>query len=115
MHHFKTDRDCLCREAFSTPTLEDKVAFLSDSRSSGGSAGRVEVRETHMSWVFFAGNTVFKLKKPVRFPYLDFSTIAKRRMACRAEVDLNRRLAPDVYIGAIPLRTSGAGIAIGEG
>ncbi len=115
MNHLKTDRDCPCGEGFSTPTLEDKVAFLSDTRSYDGSAGRVEVRETHMSWVFLAGDYVFKLKKPVRFPYLDFSTLAKRHMACRAEVELNRRLAPDVYIGAIPLCVSVDGLAIGEG
>jgi len=115
MNHLKTDRDCPSGEGFSTPTLEDKVAFLSDTRSYDGSAGTVEVRQTHMSWVFLAGDYVFKLKKPVRFPYLDFSTIAKRHMACRAEVELNRRLAPDVYIGAIPLCVSVDGLAIGEG
>lgn len=50
-----------------------------------------------MSWVFLAGEQVYKLKKPVRFPYLDFSTLRKREAACRAEFLLNRRLAPDVY------------------
>ena len=50
-----------------------------------------------MSWVFLAGDKVYKLKKPVRFPYLDYSTLAKREAACRAELALNRRLAPQVY------------------
>ena len=54
-----------------------------------------------MSWVFLAGDKVYKLKKPVRFPYLDFSTLERREAACRAEFSLNRRLAPDVYIGVI--------------
>jgi aminoglycoside phosphotransferase family enzyme len=56
-----------------------------------------------MSWVFLAGDDVFKLKKPVRFPYLDFSTLARREAACRAEVKLNRRLAPDIYRGVEPI------------
>lgn len=60
-------------------------------------------RETHMSWVFLTQNEVYKLKKPVRFPYLDYSSLSRRLAVCRAEIDLNRRLAPDVYIGLTPL------------
>ena len=56
MNHLKTDRDCACEKGFATPTLEEKVAFLSDPRSYSGFAGKVEVRETHMSWVFLAGD-----------------------------------------------------------
>ena len=113
MRQSKADQDCW--KGLPAPSLEDKVAFLSDARSYNASMGAVEVRQTHMSWVFLAGDRVFKLKKPVRFPYLDFSTLAKRQMACRAEVDLNRRLAPDVYLGVIPLCVSPDGLAIGEG
>lgn len=56
-----------------------------------------------MSWVFLAGVTVFKLKKPVKYPFLDFSTIAAREVNCREEIRLNRRLAPDIYLGVVPL------------
>jgi aminoglycoside phosphotransferase family enzyme len=56
-----------------------------------------------MAWVFLAEDLVFKLKKPVRYPYLDFSTVDRREFACREEVRLNGRLAPDVYLGAVPL------------
>ncbi|HEX5997967.1 MAG TPA: hypothetical protein VFZ16_01015, partial [Hyphomicrobiaceae bacterium] len=66
-----------------------------------------------MSWVFLAGDRVYKLKKPVRFAYLDFSTVDRREAACRAEVALNRRLARDVYIGVAPLTLSSAGPSIG--
>ncbi|MCC7272197.1 MAG: hypothetical protein IT561_05975 [Alphaproteobacteria bacterium] len=66
-----------------------------------------------MSWVFLAGDRVFKLKKPVRFPYLDFSSLERRAAACRAEDRLNRRLAPDVYLGVLPLTLSPAGLALG--
>jgi aminoglycoside phosphotransferase family enzyme len=66
-----------------------------------------------MSWVFLVDDKVYKLKKPVRFPYLDFSTLAKREAACRAELRLNRRLAPDVYLDTAPLRISAHGFSIG--
>ena len=59
-----------------------------------------------MSWVFMAGDRVYKLKKPVRFAYLDFSTLDRRAAACRAEYLLNRRLAPDIYLGVVPLTLS---------
>ncbi len=107
------DKDC--GRALPLPSLGEKVAFLRDPRSYDASVRQVEVRETHMSWVFLAGNLVYKLKKPVRFPYLDFTTLAKRRAACRAEVELNRRLAADVYLDAVPLSVSPDGLVIGKG
>jgi uncharacterized protein len=57
------------------------------------------VRETHIGVVFLVGDRVYKLKKPVDMGFLDFSTRARRRLACEREVTLNRRLAPDVYLG----------------
>jgi aminoglycoside phosphotransferase family enzyme len=66
-----------------------------------------------MSWVFMAGDRVYKLKKPVRFAYLDFSTLDRREATCRAEYLLNRRLAPDVYLGVVPLTISTSGLEIG--
>jgi len=59
----------------------------------------VEVRETHISWVFLAGELVYKLKKPLVLDFLDYGTPARRRELCGAEVRLNRRLAPDLYLG----------------
>ena len=49
--------------------------------------------------MFFVGDRAYKLKKPVKLAFLDFSTVAERERACRREVELNRRLAPDVYLG----------------
>jgi aminoglycoside phosphotransferase family enzyme len=66
-----------------------------------------------MSWVFLAGDRVYKLKKPVRFPYLDFSTLNRRESACRAELRLNRRLAPDVYLDVLPLVARNRHLSIG--
>jgi aminoglycoside phosphotransferase family enzyme len=94
-------------------TLADKVSFLSQPKAYGKPAGSVSRRETHMSWIFFDGDLVFKLKKPVRFAYLDFSTLARREAACRAELRLNRRLAPDVYLDVVPLVWTQRGFAIG--
>jgi uncharacterized protein len=96
-----------------TPGLADKVAFLGRAEAYGHSVDTVVCRETHMSWVFLAGALVYKLKKPVRFSYLDFSTLARREAACRAEFSLNRRLAPDVYVGVSALTISDDGLVLG--
>ena len=95
------------------PKLEEKVGFLSQSGAYSPAVGTVVCRETHMSWVFLAGDKAYKLKKPVRFPYLDFSTLARRETACRAELRLNRRLAPDVYLGVVELSAGLSGLSLG--
>ncbi|MEF3366174.1 hypothetical protein V3H18_06440 [Methylocystis sp. 9N] len=86
-----------------SPSLADKARFLSEARAYPDAPTPVSVVETHMSYVFLAGDRVYKLKKPVRFPFLDFSTIAARERNCREEARLNRRLAADVYLGVVPL------------
>ncbi len=96
-------------------SLDDKVAFLSRTETYPHPADGVVARETHMSWVFLTRDRVYKLKKPVRFPYLDFSTLARREAACRAELRLNRELAPDVYLDVIPLMRRPGGLALGGG
>ena len=69
----------------------------------------VELRQTHVSYVFLAGAYVYKIKKPVRFAFLDASTLARRHQLCLDEVRLNRRLAPDVYLGVVPILRRGGG------
>ena len=96
-----------------TTTLAEKVAFLSRPDAYPHCVDNVTRRETHMSWVFLAGDRVYKLKKPVRFPYLDFATLERRETACRAEVSLNRRLAPDIYLGTLPLTVTANVLCIG--
>ncbi|MDH5219577.1 MAG: AAA family ATPase, partial [Gammaproteobacteria bacterium] len=59
--------------------------------------------ETHISWVILTGDVVYKIKKPVNLGFLDFSTLEKRRHFCDEEVRLNRRLAPDIYLGTIAI------------
>ena len=64
---------------------------------------RVEIRQTHMSVVFLVGDTVYKIRKPVDFGFVDFTTLEKRKRDCEDEVRLNRRLAPSVYRGVMPI------------
>jgi uncharacterized protein len=75
----------------------DVIDFLSRPSSYGAAIERVDIIETHVSLVFLAGNRAYKLKRAVKFPYLDFSTVKQRRAACEAELTLNRRTAPNLY------------------
>lgn len=103
-----------CKAAAATEVpLADKVEFLVHGDSYKPPLRAVTRRETHMSEVFLAGDKVYKLKKPVRFSYLDFSTLARREAACRAELRLNRRLAADTYREVVPLVLVGRKLAVG--
>lgn len=73
----------------------------------------VEVIETHISAVFLAGRSAFKVKKPVTLPFLDFSTLAAREHFCHEEVRLNAELAPGVYQGVVPIRRRDGRLAVG--
>ncbi|NLN60321.1 MAG: AAA family ATPase [Deltaproteobacteria bacterium] len=77
----------------------------------------VEVIQTHISWVFIAGDEVFKVKKAVNFGFLDFTTREKRKFYCEEEVRLNRRLAPQVYLGVVEISIDETGkpVLAGEG
>jgi aminoglycoside phosphotransferase family enzyme/predicted kinase len=70
---------------------------------------RVDLVTTHISWVFLTDHDVWKIKRPVDYGFLDYTTLERRRHLCEEEVRLNRRLAPDVYLGVVPVRWSAAG------
>ena len=89
-----------------TTDISTKVAFLSRPSSYAGLPGRVEIIQTHMSWVFLTDRFVYKLKKPVRLDFLDFSTLEQRHLNCLEELRLNHRLARDIYLEVIPLTVS---------
>jgi len=89
--------------------LAAKVAFLKQPQTYPDHPPRVDTIETHMSWVFLTPHHAFKLKKPVRYDYLDFSTLAARRINCDEEARLNRRLAPGVYLGVVALTIDAQG------
>jgi len=90
-------------------SLAAKVRFLTRRESYAERPARVASIETHMSWVFLTDEHAYKLKKPVRHSFLDFSTIEARRRNCHRELRLNRRLAPDVYLAVLPLRREPGG------
>lgn len=98
------------------PDLAAKVALLSRPAAYPEPTSRVQPVETHMSWVFLLDRHAYKLKKPVRLPYLDFSTVALRRHYCGEEVRLNRRLSDGIYLGVVPLVQDDAGtLRLGTG
>lgn len=89
------------------PDLQARLRFLLTPAAHEVHAGaleRVDWIETHMSWVFLVGDHVLKLKKAVRYPFLDFSTLSAREFDCREELRLNARLAPGVYLGLMALQ-----------
>ena len=71
-------------------------------------------KETHISHIFLVGDLVYKIKKAVRFPFLDFSTLQKRRHFLQEELQLNRRLAPSVYLGVLPIAFDESGWRLGS-
>jgi uncharacterized protein len=79
-------------------------------------ASNLKALQTHISIVFLAGDFAYKIKKPVRFLFVDYSTLEKRRAFCEKEVELNRRLAPQVYLGVVPVTRQGNRLSFeGEG
>jgi aminoglycoside phosphotransferase family enzyme/predicted kinase len=84
-----------------TSVQQDVFAFLSDPATYGGVT--VKRIDTHAASVFLAGSRALKVKRAVRFPFLDFSTLAKRRAACEAEIEANRPFAPELYHGVTPI------------
>jgi aminoglycoside phosphotransferase family enzyme/predicted kinase len=89
--------------------LQDVIRLLKQGETYPDRPTQVTVHETHISYVFLAGDHAFKLKKPVRFEFVDFSTLEARRRACEEEVRLNRRLAGDVYLGVVPVTRAANG------
>jgi len=79
------------------------IAALGNPAAYPHAVDAVEVRQTHISVVFLAGPFAYKLKKPVDLGFLDFTTLSKRLHFCEEEVRLNRRLAPAVYLGVVPI------------
>ena len=86
------------------PGTEARLGFLMSRAAHGADPASAQLVETHMSWVIVAGERVLKMKKPVRYPFLDFSTPALRERNCREEIRLNRRFAPQVYLGLLALQ-----------
>jgi aminoglycoside phosphotransferase family enzyme/predicted kinase len=91
-------------DATVSPARDLKTDLLRPEAYGSLQPARVELVETHISWVFLLEKDVFKVKRPVDLGFLDFRSLEQRRIACEAEVRLNARLAPDVYLGVVPVR-----------
>src|SRR5579875_450631 len=92
--------------------LAHLIEALSNAAAFSHPVEEVEVRHTHISVVFLAGPFAYKVKKSVNLGFLDFSSLEKRRHFCEEEVRLNRRLAPRVYLGVVPLTRVAAGVKV---
>ncbi len=73
------------------------------------------LKETHISWVILGPDRVYKIRKPIRYSFLDFSTLVKRKIDCEKELALNRRFSPEVYLAVTPVAQDGQSFHLGEG
>jgi aminoglycoside phosphotransferase family enzyme/predicted kinase len=97
------------RPSFVVEDQSEVIAFLEGRLAP---ARRVD---THGAVVFLSGERAYKLKRAVKFPYMDFSTSGRRAAMCAAEIDINRQLAPEIYLGVAPIRRDrDGGLALGE-
>lgn len=87
-------------------TTSQLIESLQSPKCYPHPVGQIILVETHISWVFLTGQYVYKIKKPVLFTFVDFSTLEKRRWFCEEEVRLNRRLAPQLYLGVVSITGS---------
>jgi hypothetical protein len=87
----------------SAQDMTDLIRSLHDPACYDHAAGPVRVIETHISYILLTGEFAYKIKKPLNLGFLDFSTLTLRLHACCDEVQLNRRLAPDIYLDVVPI------------
>ena len=90
------------------------IRALLEPRHYPHAAGPIGLIETHISWVLLTGPYAYKLKKPLKLPFLDFSTVERRRHFCEEELRLNKRLAPDLYLDVVPIGGTVDAPRIGE-
>jgi len=93
--------------------LPELAQALLDPKAYPDATSGIELMQTQMSFVFLTDDYVYKLKKPVDLGYLDYTTLDKRRFYCQREVELNRRLCPDAYLGVVPITRDKGDISIG--
>ncbi|MDX8407284.1 MAG: hypothetical protein R8L58_02750, partial [Mariprofundaceae bacterium] len=97
-----------------TPDLPGHIRALLKPDIYPHATDDIRLLQTHISWVILTGPYAYKLKKPHNFGFLDFSTLKRRRHFCCLELDLNRRLAPDLYVDVLPVCASADGFRLGE-
>lgn len=89
---------------------EEVFALLSNPATHGGA--KVTRIDTHAASVFLAGERAYKVKRAVKFPFLDYSTAARRKAACEAELEVNRPFAPQLYLGVVAITRAAGGLAL---
>src|SRR6266699_4473216 len=89
---------------------EPVLRLLADPATHGGAA--VRRIDTHAASVFLAGERAYKVKRAVRFPFLDSSTSARRKAACEAELAVNRPFAPDLYLRVVAITRENSGLTL---
>ena len=90
------------------------IAFLADPRSYGAGIKTIQRHETHGAIVFLAGEHAYKLKRAVKFPYMDYSTVEQRKTMCMREFAINMRIAPELYVDVLPIVRIGAALGFGR-
>src|SRR5262245_44801766 len=97
-----------------TGSQDDVFALLGNPATHGGAP--VRRIDTHAAAVFLAGERVYKVKRAVKFPFLDYSSVSRRKAACEAEIEVNRAFAPDIYRGVVAItREANGALALGGG
>jgi aminoglycoside phosphotransferase family enzyme len=94
---------------------KDSIRQLLRSPALAGDGSEPVLRETHISWVILAGEYAYKIKKPVNFGFLDFSTLEQRRFFCEQELALNKRFAPELYLAVVPITAAASGPVLAHG
>jgi aminoglycoside phosphotransferase family enzyme len=95
------------------PELPELIQALLDPQAYPNPTRKVELMQTQMSFVFLAGDYVYKVKKPVDLGFLDYTTLEKRQFFCHKEIELNRRLCPEAYLGVVPVTSDNGHISLG--
>lgn len=93
---------------------DDDIQLLIQQKGFPSPTKAVFFQETHISWILLTDQYAYKIKKPLKYSFLDFSTLDQRKHFCQEELKLNRRLAPDVYLQVLPIYKNGHHLYIGE-
>jgi len=96
-------------------TRQELKQLLTDDAFTAACGEQPELIETHISWVILCKSIVYKIKQPIRYSFLDFSTLSQRKYYCEKEVQLNRRLTDAIYLDVQPVYQSAGHISIGTG
>jgi len=96
--------DAICDYIFSREMNDQNIRLLIDQKNFPVETKKADLIETHISWVIICDEFVYKIKKPIKYSFLDYSTLEKRKFFCEKEVELNRRLATETYLGVTAVK-----------